>query len=76
MSFMMEIDAARSAQHTPLDMLVTDYLRAPVAVPSLDFCRRVAGVPDSDETVARRLGIAISIVRGWRELGRRAKICR
>jgi hypothetical protein len=73
MSFMMEIDAARAAQRSPLDMLVADYLRTRPRSPSIDFCCRVAGVPDSDEVVARRLSVAISVVRGWREIGRRAE---
>lgn len=76
MSFMLEIDAARTASRSPLDMLAADYLRAPLMFPSLDFCRRAAGVPDSDEVVAKRLGVAIAIVRGWREIGRRAKSSR
>jgi hypothetical protein len=70
MSFMMKIDAARLS---PLDMLVADYLRAPSREPSLDFCCRVVGVPDSDEVVARRLHVSISTVRSWREIGRRAE---
>jgi hypothetical protein len=70
MSFMMQIDAARVAQ--PLDMLAAEYARQKVQTPSIDFCCRVAGVPDSDETIARRLHVAIALVRGWREIGRRA----
>ncbi len=76
MSFMMKIDAVRGA---PLDMLAADYLRTMPKLPSIDFCRRVAGVPDSDEVVARRLSVAVSVVRGWREIGRRADnkwVCR
>lgn len=73
MSFMMKIDAARAAQHSPLDMLAMDYLRQPPRGPSIDFCCRAAGVPDSDETIARRLQVPISMVRGWREIGRRAE---
>lgn len=77
MSFMMEIDAARVTQ--PLDMLATEYARQTSPTPSIDFCCRVAGVPDADEAIARRLRVAVSIVRGWREIGRRAEgkwICR
>jgi hypothetical protein len=70
MSFMMQIDAARVTQ--PLDLLVAAYARQTAQAPSLDFCCRVAGVPDSDEVIARRLRVAVSIVRGWREIGRRA----
>ena len=70
MSFMMQIDAARVAR--PLDLLVAEYARLPSPTPSIDFCCRVAGVPDSDEIIARRLRVAISTVRGWREIGRRA----
>jgi hypothetical protein len=69
----MKIDAARAAQHSPLDMLVADYACRRPQVPSLDFCCRLAGVPDSDEVIARRLRLAVTIVRGWREIGRRAK---
>ncbi len=71
MSFMMEIDAAR---RSPLDQLAVDYFYAQKLEhhPSLDFCRQVFGVPDKDEAVARRLGVAISTVRNWREVGRRA----
>jgi hypothetical protein len=73
MSFMMKIDAARAAQRSPLDMLVTDYACRKTQAPSIDFCCRLAGVPDSDEIIARRLRIAVAIVRGWREIGRRAE---
>jgi hypothetical protein len=72
MSFMMEIDAARAAQRSPLDLLAADFYRIRSGLPSIDFCRQAVGVPDSDETVARRLSVAISTVRGWREVGRRA----
>lgn len=69
MSFMMQIEAA---QRPPLDQLVLDYYYAErTGHPSLDFCRRVVGVPEDDEKIARRLGVAVSTVRGWRELGRR-----
>ena len=70
MSFMMEIDAA---QRSPLDQLAVDYLYGQRSGhPSIDFCRRVFGVPEEDDKVARRLSVAVSTVRGWRELGRRA----
>jgi hypothetical protein len=67
-SFMLEIDASRS----PLDQLARDYFTQRSGQPSLEFCRCVLGVGESDEVVARRLGVAISTVRNWRELGRRA----
>ena len=73
MSFMMKIDEARAAQRSPLDMLVTDYTKRNTQVPTIDFCCRLAGVPDSDEVVARRLRVAVTIVRDWREIGRRAE---
>jgi len=70
MSFMMQIEAA---QRSPLDQLVVDYFYAEKSShPSLDFCRRTLGVPEEDEKIARRLSVAVSTVRGWRELGRRA----
>ena len=70
MSFMMRIDAA---QRSPLEQLAVDYFYAEKTVhPSIDFCRRVHGVPEDDEKVARRLSVAVSTVRGWRDLGRRA----
>lgn len=70
MSFMMEIEAA---QRPPLEQLAVDYFYAErTGHPSLDFCRQVYGVPEDDEKVARRLSVAVSTVRGWRELGRRA----
>lgn len=68
--FMMQIDAAQVAR--PLDLLAAEHLRQTSSTPSIDFCCRAAGVPDSDEVVARRLRVAVSIVRGWREIGRRA----
>lgn len=71
MSFMMQIDDARTVQ--PLDMLAADYARQTSPTPSIDFCCRVAGVPDSDEAIARRLKVAVATVRGWREIGRRAE---
>jgi hypothetical protein len=70
MSFMMQIDAA---QRSPLEQLAVDYFYAEKTVhPSIDFCRRVYGVPDDDDKVARRLSVAVSTVRSWRDLGRRA----
>lgn len=70
MSFMMQIEAA---QRAPLDQLAVDYFNADKSVhPSIDFCRRVLGVPEDDEKVARRLRVAVSDVRSWRKLGRRA----
>ncbi len=68
MSFMMQIEAA---QRSPLDQLAVDFYAEKSPHPSLDFCRRLFGVPDADEKVARRLNVAVSMVRGWRELGRR-----
>jgi len=72
MSFMMRIDAARVTR--PLDLLAAEHARltSQTQTPSIDFCCRLAGVPDPDEVVARRLHVAISIIRGWREIGRRA----
>lgn len=66
MSFMLRIDEARPS---PLDQLAIDYLV--LRAPDLEFCRCAAGVPAEDAVVARRLGVAISTVRGWREIGRR-----
>lgn len=71
MSFMMEIDAARALRYSSLDMLAADYLTTRPMCPTIDFCRRAAGVPDSDEAIARRLGVAILVVRNWRAIGRR-----
>lgn len=70
MSFMMRIDASR---RSPLDQLAADYaaIKMTKASPSIDFCRRVLGVPESDEGVARRLDVSVATVRGWREIGRR-----
>lgn len=68
MPFMVEIDAARPQ---PLDQLAQDFFMLRTKTPSLEFCRRVAGVEVSDEILARRLSVAISTVRSWRELGRR-----
>jgi len=69
MSFMLRIEAA---QRSPLDQLALDYLTIRSGQPSLDFCRRTLGVIEDDATVARRLGVAISTVRAWRDLGRRS----
>jgi hypothetical protein len=71
MSFMMQIDAAR---RPPLDQLAADYwaIKMAKAEPSLDFCRQTLGVPEADGAVARRLGVSVATVRGWRDLGRRA----
>lgn len=66
--FMMEIEASL---RSPLDQLAIDYFTLRTG-PSLEFCRRAAGVGDPDEVIARRLGVGISTVRGWREVGRRA----
>jgi hypothetical protein len=69
MPFMMDIDAAR---RSPLDQLAMDYFTIRSGLPSIDFCCRTLGVPEPDGTVARRLGVAVSTVRQWREIGRRA----
>jgi hypothetical protein len=66
-SFMMEIDAA---QRSPLDQLAVDYLTLRSTC-SLDFCCRTVGVPENDDVVARRLGVGVTTVRRWREVGRR-----
>ena len=67
--FMLEIDAHRPP---PLEQLARDFFVQRSGFPSLDFCRRAAGLPEGDDAIARRLGVAISTVRGWREVGRRA----
>ena len=73
MSFMMRIEAA---QRSPLDQLAVDYFHAEKTFhPSIDFCRRVYGVPEGDEVVAKRLSVAVSMVRGWRDVGKRANPC-
>jgi hypothetical protein len=73
MSFMMQIEAAQVAQRSPLDQLARDYFNAQRSgYPSIDFCRQAVGVPEKDEVVARRLSVAVSTVRGWRDIGRRA----
>ena len=72
MSFMMEIEAA---QRSPLEQLAVDYFVQRSGLPSLDFCRRLAGLSPSDgdvAEVARRLSVAVSTVRSWRDVGRRA----
>ena len=66
---MMRIEATRRC---PLDELAVDYFTQRSGSPSIDFCRQAVGVPESDEAVARRLSVAVSTVRGWREVGRRA----
>jgi hypothetical protein len=68
-SFMLEIDAAR---RSPLDQLALDYATIRSGQPSLDFCCRALGVREDDAAIARRLCVAISTVRSWREIGRRA----
>jgi len=71
MSFMMQIEAA---QRSPLDQLAMDFFHAEKTQhPSIDFCCRVLGVPEEDAKVARRLNVDVATVRGWRELGRRAR---
>lgn len=71
MSFMMRIEAA---QRPPIDQLAVDYwpIRLTKADPSIEFCRRAAGVPDSDAVIASRLDVPVAKVRGWRDIGRRA----
>lgn len=68
-SFMLEIDAARPS---PLDQLARDYLTTRSGTPSTDFCRLTFGVEAEDKVIARRLGVSITTVRSWREIGRRA----
>jgi len=69
-SFMMEIE---SAQRSPLDQLAVDYFQAArPKQPSIDFCRRMCGLSERDDVVAKRLSVAIAAVRGWREVGKRA----
>lgn len=72
MSFMLEIEAAYAAQYTPLEMLAANYFQIRSGRPSIDFCRQAVGVPATDAEIARRLSVAISTVRGWRDIGRRA----
>lgn len=71
MSFMMQIDAARTTPDRQLADLATAYLTLPTG-PSIDFCQRALGVDASDRAVAAYLGVAISTVRGWRDIGKRA----
>lgn len=68
---MLLIDASR---RPPLEQLAVDYACAPLRAdhPSIDFCRRLAGLPEDDAIVAKRLGIEVTAIRGWREIGRRA----
>jgi hypothetical protein len=66
---MMTIDATRPS---PLDQLALDYFALRSGTPSIDFCRLAVGVDADDKVIARRLGVAVSSVRGWRDLGRRA----
>lgn len=69
-SFMLEIEAA---QRAPLDQLAMDYFNAHrPEQPSSDFCRRICGVSDRDEVVAKRLDVRIAEVRSWRKAGRLA----
>ena len=68
MSFMLRIEAA---QRSPLDQLAIDYMTIRSGKPSIDFCCRTLGVLENDDVIARRLGVAISTVRTWREVGRR-----
>lgn len=70
MSFMLDIE---NHQRSPLDQLAADFFASRNRTPSIDFCRRAVGVAETDEAVARRLGVAISTVRGWREIGARAR---
>jgi hypothetical protein len=69
-SFMLEIE---HAQRPPLEQLAVDFFQNRSGLQSLDFCKRCAGLPasTSDEAIAHRLGVAISTVRGWREVGKR-----
>ncbi len=69
MSFMLEIDNARPS---PLEQLATEYLLLRSG-PSVEFCRRAVGVDADDAVIAKRCGVAISTVRHWREIGRRAQ---
>jgi hypothetical protein len=66
-SFMLAIDAAAPS---PLDYLVIEY-RVFCCRPSVEFCRQVAGMIEKDEAIARRLGVRVALVRGWREIGGR-----
>jgi hypothetical protein len=66
---MMQIEAAAPS---PLDYLVIEY-RLFQCRPSVEFCRQVAGMVEKDDAIARRLGVKISAVRGWRALGLRSR---
>jgi hypothetical protein len=63
---MLEIDNSRPP---PLEQLAMAHLCMPTGA-SIDFCRQAAGVPATDEQIAKRLRVAISTVRSWREIGR------
>ena len=68
MSFMAEIEAAQQ----PRELLANDFFQSRNKTMSIDFRRRVAGMTDvSDAKIAKRLAVAISTVRDWREIGRR-----
>ena len=71
MSFMLRIEAA---QRPPLEQLAVDFSKRKIETdqPSLDFCRRVLGVPERDEVVAKRLNVSVAKVRAWRDFARRA----
>jgi len=66
MTFMMQIDHAAAR---PLEQLARDYFQLRTG-PTRDFCRRVTGMTESDQVIARRLGVAISTVQRWRAAGR------
>lgn len=78
MSFMLEIDSCRPPV---LDQLALEFLTRTRGKPSLGqalasvsasrpFCRRIAEVPDTDQAIARRLGVPVAVVRAWRSAGR------
>jgi len=67
---MMQIDESR---RSPLDQLAVDFFSVRSGLPSIDFCLRLAGLPETDEVIGRRLAVAVSTVRGWRDVGRRAR---
>ena len=67
---MLEIDSARPG---PIEQLATRWFVQRSGLPSMDFCRCVAGIAVSDKAVAeiaKRLGVSISTVLGWRERAR------
>jgi hypothetical protein len=64
---MLQIDSCRPPA---LELLALDFA-ARSAPPGLPFCRRVAQVPGPDQQIARRLGVPVAMVRGWRAVGRR-----